>query len=71
MRAPGREHRTGAHARGKPDARSRPEDAQLIHQTPVNSSRPITRAINSIRTSVTPMATALAAAAVGSKEYLR
>jgi len=37
----------------------------------VNSSRPITRAINSIRTSVTPMATALAAAAVGSKEYLR
>ncbi len=68
---PGREHLTGAHARGKPDARSQPEEAQLIHQNPVNSSRRITRAISSIRASAMPIATALAAAAVGSKEYLR
>jgi len=37
----------------------------------VNSSRRITRAISSIRASAMPIATALAAAAVGSKEYLR
>ena len=40
-------------------------------QNPVNSSSPMNRAITSISQSVIPMASALAAAAVGSKEYLR
>ncbi len=41
------------------------------HQNPVNSSRPMKRAMPRTRTSATPMAKAETAAAVGSKEYLR